>query len=279
LPQGDFGVIHIRWTIRILPILASLVLTLHAQDDCAHKPQVLVLGTYHMANPGRDMYNMQVDDVRTPNRQRELAQLADVLAKYAPTKIAIEADPDDTRVPAAYKEYLAGKHELSQNEIEQIGFRLGKQLGHKELYPIDVSGEFPMERVMDYAKAKDRSPELEKMMSTAGPLVAEQDKYVKSHTVLQSLLYMNSPEAVAEDNNFYIQLAGFGEPGDFAGPDLLTDWYGRNIRIYSNLLKLIGGPTDRVLVIYGTGHLFWLRENVKMSPNLCLRTLSEFAPR
>jgi len=264
--------------VAVFVVFAGVALALPAQDDCAHKPQVMVLGTYHMANPGRDIYNMQVDDVRSPKRQQELVQLAEVLAKYAPTKIAIEADPDGTRIPAAYKDYLAGKHELSQNEIEQIGFRLGKQLGHKELYPIDVEGEFPMERVMDYAKAKDRSPELEKLMGTVGQIVAKEDEYVKAHTVLQSLVYMNSPQSVAEGNNFYIQLASFGQAGDYAGPDLLTDWYGRNIRIYSNMVKLIGGPTERILVIYGAGHLGWLQENVKMSSNLCLRTLSEFAP-
>jgi len=263
--------------VAVSAVVAGAVLALPAQNDCAHKPQVMVLGTYHMANPGRDVYNMQVDDVRTPKRQQELTQLAGVLAKYAPTKIAIEADPDDNRLPVAYKDYLAGKHELSRNEIEQIGFRLGKQLGHKELYPIDVSGEFPMERVMDYAKAKDRSAELEKLLASMGQTVAREDEYVKSHTVLQTLLYMNSAESVAEGNNFYMQLAGFGQDGDYAGPDLLTVWYGRNIRIHSNMLKLISGPSDRILVIYGAGHLGWLQENVKMNSNLCLRTLSEFS--
>ena len=131
-----------------------------SQNTCSGKPQILVLGTYHMSNPGRDVYNIQVDDVRAPKRQQELAQLAYVLAKFQPTKIAIEADPDGKRLPAAYQDYLAGKHELTQNEIEQIGFRLGKQLGHKQLYAVDVDGDFPLQRVIDYAKAYGRSAEL-----------------------------------------------------------------------------------------------------------------------
>lgn len=118
----------------------------------------MVLGTYHMANPGRDVYNMQVDDVRAPKRQQELAELTDVLAKFQPTKIAIEADPESQRIPAAYKDYLAGKHELTQNEIEQIGFRLGGQLGHSQMFPIDVDGEFPMQRVVNYARRRAFPP-------------------------------------------------------------------------------------------------------------------------
>jgi hypothetical protein len=238
----------------------------------------MVLGTYHMANPGRDVYNMQVDDVRAPKRQRELAELTDMLAKFQPTKIAIEADPDNKTLPAAFQEYLAGKHELSRNEIEQIGFRLAKQLGQKQLYPVDVEGECPLQRVMDYAKAKDRSQELEKIMGSIGQSAAEEEAYVKSHTILQSLLYMNSPSSVAAENNFNMQVARFGEEGDYAGPDLMTDWYGRNIRIHSNILKLIASPGDRILVIYGAGHLGWLQENVKMDSNLCLRSLAEFVP-
>lgn len=267
-----------RTVTGIIAILLYSAVGSWPQSACAGKPQVMVLGTYHMANPGRDVYNMQVDDVRTPKRQRELAEFTDVLAKFQPTKIAIEADPDSKTVPAAFQDYLAGKHELSRSEVEQIGFRLAKQLGQKELYPVNVEGEFPIQRVMDYAKAKDRSPELEKMMASIGQTVTEEDAYIKSHTVLDSLLYMNSPSSVAAGNDFYMQMASFGEDGDYAGPDLLTDWYGRNIRIYSNIVKLIASPGDRILVIYGAGHLGWLQENVRMDSHLCLRTLAEFVP-
>lgn len=250
-----------------------------SQSACAGKPQVMVLGTYHMANPGRDVYNMQVDDVRAPKRQQELAEVADVLARFQPTKIAIEADPDNKTVPVAFQDYVAGKHDLSRNEVEQIGFRLAKQLGHKKVYPVDVEGDFPMQRVMDYAKAKDRSPELEKLMASMGQTVTEEDAYIKGHTVLDSLLYMNSPSSVAAGNDFYMQMASFGEDGDYAGPDLLAAWYARNIRIYNNIVKLIAAPGDRVLVLYGAGHLGWLQENAKMDSHLCLRTLAEFVPK
>ncbi len=267
-----------RPIVRIIAILLCSAVASWSQSACAGKPQVMVLGTYHMANPGRDVYNMQADDVRAPKRQWELAELTDVLAKFQPTKIAIEADPDDKTTPAAFQDYLAGKHELSRSEVEQIGFRLAKQLGQKQLYPVNVEGEFPIQRVMDYAKAKDRSQELEKIMSSVGQSVPKEDAYLRSHTVLDFLLYLNSPSSVAAENDFYMQAATFGEDGDYAGPDLLTDWYGRNIRIYGNIRKLIASPGDRILVIYGAGHLGWLQEFVKMDSHLCLRTLAEFVP-
>ena len=120
-----------RRMVPTITILLCSAVGAWSQSACAGKPQVMVLGTYHMANPGRDVYNMQVDDARAPKRQRELAELTDVLARFQPTKIAIEADPDNKTIPAAFQDYLAGKHELSRSEIEQIGFRLAKQLGQK----------------------------------------------------------------------------------------------------------------------------------------------------
>jgi hypothetical protein len=268
-----------RPILRIATILLCSAVAAWSQDSCAGKPQIMVLGTYHMANPGHDIYNMHADDVRSPKRQQELAQLADVLAKYQPTKIAIEADPDRKKVPAAFQEYVAGKHELSQNEIEQIGFRLAKRSGHKQLYLVDVDGDFPIQRVMNYAKAKDRSAELDKIMSSFGQQAAQEDAFLKDHTILEMLVYINSPDNIAAGNTTYMQMTTFGEPGDYAGPDLLAAWYTRNIRIQSNILKLITSPSDRILVVYGSGHLGWLQENVKMDSHVCLRSLPEFVPK
>jgi hypothetical protein len=48
------------------------------------------------------------------------------------------------------------------------------------------------------------------------------------------------------------------------------------IRIYANLLRLADSPKERVLVIFGFGHLGWLQHDIASNPDLRLRTLSEF---
>jgi hypothetical protein len=63
---------------------------------------VLFLGTYHMDNPGRDMMNLQVDDVLAPKRQREIAELVDDLARFRPTKILIEAEYGNPEAQTKY---------------------------------------------------------------------------------------------------------------------------------------------------------------------------------
>jgi hypothetical protein len=239
------------------------------------RAEVLVLGTYHMANPGRDIFNTQADDVLAPKRQAEIAQLVEVLERFRPTKIAIESSPWGNR-PAEYADYLAGKRELTQNEIEQLGFRLAKKLDHKAIYPVDVDGDFPYLRLMNYAKSAGREKEMEALRNETGEMVKAQNAYLASHTILEMLLLMNSDESSREGVAHYYKMAHFGEPGDWAGADLLAEWYKRNIRIFSNIVKLVDSPDERILVIYGAGHLGWLQEAVENDPDLRLRKLSEF---
>ena len=239
------------------------------------RAEVLVLGVYHMANPGRDIFNMQADDVLAAKRQTEIAQLIVVLKKFQPTKIAIEADMYGKR-RQEYLDYLAGKHILSRNENDQIGYRLAKELGHKSIYPVDADGEFPYQRFMNYAKASGRSKEVEALMNEVGVMVKAQNDYLASHTVLETLLHMNADSKVAQDVGFYYRQAHFGEPGDWAGADLVSDWFRRNLRIYSNIVGLVDSANERVLVIYGAGHLGWLRQSFANDPSFRLRKLAEF---
>jgi hypothetical protein len=241
------------------------------------RAEVLVLGVYHMANPGRDVFNMRADDVLAPGRQSEIAELVEVLKRFEPTKIAVEADFGDDGIAKRYGDFLAGTHELSRNEVEQIGFRLAKLLGHEAVHPVDVEGEFPFPRLADYAKAHGRSADLDEVMSEIGGAVKAQDAYLASHTVLETLLYMNADDKVAQDVGFYYRQVRLGEPWNWAGADLVAAWFRRNIRIHSNIVRLAASADERVLVIFGAGHLGWLRHNVASDPALRLRTLAEFA--
>ncbi|MGD9346984.1 MAG: DUF5694 domain-containing protein [Candidatus Aminicenantes bacterium] len=238
--------------------------------------EVLVLGTYHMANPGRDIFNMEADDVLAPKRQAEIRELLDVLSCFRLTKIAIEADSDSPKI-GQYQDYLDGIYELGRNESDQIGFRLAKELRLPKIYGIDADGDFPYLAVQDYAKAHGREKELESLMAQVGKTVQDDNEFLKSHSVLQMLVRINSSEAVRRGLAGYALFAHFGEEYNYPGARLLTEWYKRNMRIYTNLLNIIE-PEDRVLVVFGAGHLGLLRQAVQTDPTLTLRTIEEFAP-
>jgi hypothetical protein len=263
-----------RKVLLLLGILAiSMSSASWAQSDA--RPEILVLGTYHMSNPGRDIYNMQADDVLSPKRQQEIEQLIEVLKKFHPTKIAIEADVGSERVEKEYSDYLAGKYTLTRNETNQISYRLAKELGHHAVYPVDEEGDFPYQRLVNYAKGIGQKEKFDAMAASMGTLVKEQDDFLQSHTVLETFEYMNSDSMSAKGVAFYYGFVPYGEPGDYAGPDLVAAWYQRNIRIYHNIVKLVESPNDRILVIYGAGHLGWLQQDIANDATVKLRKLNE----
>ncbi|MGA3104824.1 MAG: DUF5694 domain-containing protein [Terriglobales bacterium] len=260
---------------RIFLLLAIFSISLSSQAQSPARPEILVLGTYHMSNPGRDLHNMQADDVLSPKRQQEIAQLVEVLKKFRPTKIAIEAEFGSQRIDREYSDYLAGKYALSPNEIDQLGYRLAKELGHHAIYPVDVDGDFPYYRVLNYAKANGLKEKFDAMQASTEARVKEQDVFLKSHTVLETLQYMNSDPVVAKDVASYYEYVPFGDPYEYAGPELLTLWFQRNIRIYCDIVKLIDSPNERILVIYGAGHLGWLRQDISNDATVQLRKLAD----
>ncbi|HWI20062.1 MAG TPA: DUF5694 domain-containing protein [Vicinamibacterales bacterium] len=258
--------------------LTAAVLAGSVRQAPRQRAEVLVLGVYHMNNPGLDVFNMQADDVSAPKRQAEIAVALETLRKFAPTKIAVERMAGDSRIGKDFEDYAKGLRPLTRNETEQLGFRLAKELGHKRVYPVDVPGEFPFGRVANFAKANGRAEEWNALMQDIGRMVKAQDAYLGSHTILETLLHMNSDEKVAEDMGLYFRQGQFGNANDPAGADLVSAWFHRNMRIYSNIVGLIESPAERILVIYGAGHLGWLRQSIAGSPNITLRKLAEFAP-
>jgi hypothetical protein len=246
------------------------------QAQSSARPEVLILGTYHMANPARDIHNVEVDDVLSDSRQREIAELIEVLQRFRPTKVAVEAQVGSRQIGQRYAGYLAGEYPLSRNEIDQIGFQLGRGLGHSSVYPVDEDGDFPFYRVQNYARANGREPQFDSLRAVTAERVEREAAFLRSHTVLETLELMNSDSTVARAvSEYYDTYMPFGEPYEYAGPDLIASWFERNIRIYRNIRALITSPDDRILVVYGAGHLGWLREIADHDSGVELRQLSD----
>lgn len=238
--------------------------------------EILVVGTFHMSNPGRDLANTQADDVLSPQRQAEIAQVIAVLKRFAPTKIAVEAAFYEDAVQSRYADYVAGKVTLNRNEVQQLGFRIAKELGHRTIYSVDADGEFPLLAVEDYAKARGYGVQYDALVAEARDSARAQSAYLKSHSILDVLRNMNAGPRVAWDLGWHYRLAHLGEPWNWPGADLLSSYYRRNMRISTNILKVADTPGDRVLVIYGAGHLGWLRQIFGSDPTVRVRTLEEF---
>ncbi|HEY1878496.1 MAG TPA: DUF5694 domain-containing protein [Caulobacteraceae bacterium] len=229
--------------------------------------EVMIVGGFHMANPGRDLHNLQVDDVLAPRRQAEIAAVTGALARFRPTKVAVEDDAADAA--QRWAKYRAGTLPPSRNEVIQLGFRLARTAGLDTVYGIDVEGDFPFEPVQAWATAHGKSALLDRQGMLVDQRLAVESRILKEKSVGALLRHMNQPALLASDNDFYRTTLFMGEGATQPGADLLTAWYHRNFMICANLLQL-SKPGDRIVVFYGSGHAFLLRQCVAETPGFRL---------
>ena len=263
-------------------LLALLLLTI-VTIVVAQTPssiQVMVLGMYHMGNPGLDLHNVKADDVTKPQRQKELAEVADQLAKFHPTKIALERvskseDFSDDKYAAFKIEDLA----TNRDERYQIGYRLAKLLNHSKVYAIDEDSDtidyFPYGAVEKFAKENGKEKLLKDMGDETEKKMKAFDESQKTKSVKQLLLSMNDPKEINSDQNWYYSLFQIANYGSQPGAELNAYWYMRNAKIFSKL-ALVAKPGDRIVVLFGAGHNFWLRHFSQQTPGFVLVEAGEY---
>lgn len=249
--------------------------------------EVMILGTYHFSNPGRDMYNAEADDMLSPRRQAEIAELLDALAAFEPTIVAVEADPDGP-VNDRYAAWRAGEAELTANERQQIGFRLADRMGLDELALIDVEHEFLAREdliLMLGEQGGQADPHLAGIAAATEALghgfTAELEARQTVHSVGEVLAWMNSDVTLDANSDFYLayRIRRWGAGGSSGGVHTVANWYTRNLLIFENLLKQVEGREgERVLVVYGQGHAPILRHLVEASPLLTFVDPLDYLP-
>ena len=160
-----------------MAMLAVSIAVVWAQSD-SH-PEILVLGTYHMSNPGRDIYNMQADDVLSPKRQQEMAQLIEVLKKFHPTKIAIEAESGSPRVerniPTMSRE--STRCRVTKSIRSDTGWPRSLAIMRSTRSMRRVISRW--QRVVNYAKANGRNEKLDAITAGWGTMVKEEDEFLR----------------------------------------------------------------------------------------------------
>ena len=265
-------------------LLAGIVVALAFATVAAgaRATEVMILGTYHMANPGLDLHNVKADDVLLPKRQKELADITDALRRFKPSKLAVESP---ARYGAAtkverYVEYRGSKLREDRNEIVQIAFRLADALNLPEVWGIDVQGDFPYDAVKRFADLHG-SPypdRLDGLGASIERMLDGLNRVLKTGTIADGLRYMNEPARIDEGNAFYSSMLQFGAGTDQPGVALLNAWQERNNAICARLVQLIK-PDDRVVVVYGSGHAYLLRKCVREMPGYKLVEANDYLPR
>lgn len=252
-------------------------------ETAATEPvEVMIVGSYHFANPGRDAVNIEVDDMLAPVRQREIGVLVDSLALWQPTRVLVEAEAD---APVFALSDFADVDQLlatRRNESVQIGYRLARQLGHDAVYGFDEQpGEdepdyFPMQPMMEFAAANDQSWIVEEILSDVRAQMAELQGDMAEQSVAETLMYHNNGALVEEGHDaLYFTMMQVGNGDVQPGAELNAYWFMRNAKMFAKLM-MIAEPGDRLMVIVGSGHAGWLRDLTRRTPGFQLVELEPY---
>jgi hypothetical protein len=247
-----------------------------AAEPATAPVEVMIVGVYHMSNPGQDVHNVEADDVLTPKRQAEIASLTDALARFRPDKIFVEWPAEV--VAKVFPMYLAGTLPPSRNEVVQLGFRLAQKSGAHGVWGIDVHGDFPYDPVKAYADEHGLSVMLDAQDVASAQHVTKVNRILADGSISAALRYLNDPVNIKSDHTYYRSMLRFGSGTEQPGADLVSSWYRRNLLICANLVQL-GQSGDRIVVFFGSGHSFLLRQCVSETPGLRLVEATSFMSR
>lgn len=273
--------------LKILAAVAALSFPLMAQAQTpASEPiQVMVLGVPHLDNPGRDVNNARIDPVTTPEKQAQLARIAEDLARFRPTAIAIELVAPDpaTMVDVRFPEYRAEWLLSQSDERVQIGYRLADLAGVTRVYAVDEKDRegqptyFPYGAVSAWADANGRAEDLQALNGVAREFLADVERRQRTETLGRLLAEVNAPNFPMSTANagMYYRFLSFGAGDDLPGAELNGRWYTRNAMIFAKLMQ-VAEPGDRIVLMFGAGHAYWLRHFASTTPGYVLVEPTEY---
>lgn len=223
------------------------------------KAKVFILGTFHFAECGEHMMNLNAGDITSAKRQLEIKEVVQKLIEFGPNKIAVESRKEkEQELNDLFKDFCKSGYVednrlvSNSNEIVQLGFRTAHILKHERIYALDYPVNLP-EQVFKYAEEQNRNF-LDEFMNEVKLYSQKESEVFQDNTVGGILRHLNDPKRYTrEHSNLYLRLAQVGAGDTYDGGDMLTEWYRRNLYIFGNLQKA-AEPGDRILVIYGAGH-------------------------
>jgi Family of unknown function (DUF5694) len=244
--------------------------------------EVLTLGTFHFAFHNRDVKKIEKKDqidVLDNQYQKEITSIVDRIARFKPTIIAIEVDPKlQPKVDSLYNCYLNGSYELNREEYQQIGFRLAKKMRLKKLHCVNDWGRNykNIDSLLqnDATALKKFTDYFENNPDTS--LIHYTKDIFKTKGVIAQLKELNNPDNIRKDlGNYLVGTFKYQtQKNENFGVEFTSGWwFNRNLQIFRNIQKIDTTSSDKILVIYGAGHMNLLNIFFNACPEYRLKSV------
>ncbi len=216
--------------------------------------ELMILGTFHFESQADANHLSDAEREKLAARRDEVAQIAEKLAAYRPTKLFVECEKShQAALDQRYRAYRTGGSDPINDEVAQIGFRLAQRSG---IGPIAIDWMERGAATRPYGEIAER---LEQDPALHRELAPYTDFPVDlTRPVLDNLRALNGKEYVDAQKAFYVNLARLGIE-DYFGMGWLIWWYQRNLHIFGNLSAQLQ-EGDRGLLLIGAAHKGILEE-------------------
>ena len=196
--------------------------------------------------------------------------MASVLAEFKPTVVITERD---TQAPEYIDPYYSQFDDkmLSENANErvQVAFRLARKARVSRVYGIDESpseGEpdyYPFLQLQEFAIGTGQEEQLNQVIAELQQRISKFGEETEDDHIALRLYKLNARNEEPDPFNYNLQKFDIGE--NQPGAELQEYWFMRNTKIWSKLMNVLE-PGDRVVVVYGSGHKYWLEHLVRATP-------------
>lgn len=226
-----------------------------------NKIEVLNFATFHLSGSS-DAISSSVN-INNPEVKKQIDKIVNKLVEFKPTIICVEVPVSSSegtnRIYQKYKLDQSNRTNWTE-EINAIAFEVGRLSGVENIYGIDSRLEFNYPKLMEMAK------KTESLKNYINEYVKSIEK-VNDKSVLEKFREYNTDELKAETLNFYNTLAAMHTPGNYEGAEIISDFYKRNLMIYSNFNDIPKSNEDKILIILGGTHSayldFFMRDHPK----------------
>lgn len=241
-------------------------------------PAVFLVGSFHFAYYNFDAHKTSKEnqvDILSPVKQKEMNELLDYLAIFKPTKILVESGRNTGYLVKRFAAWKKGERPLGKDETEQIGFRLMDRFNLDTIYGVndntlegdlyDSKDSLVLRPVLDSIYKDWDFKSNDTISKLYAQFYKSNDALALKMPLLQYFTYSNSDKVLNRGYGAYLN-------GDFTldntrGADALAmHWYSRNLRIYRHIQQVTTSPEDRILIIFGRGHVEILKHLFECSP-------------
>ncbi|WP_026913693.1 DUF5694 domain-containing protein [Christiangramia portivictoriae] len=195
------------------------------------------------------------------------------------TKNSEKAEKTTTKASVAILgmlHFVSKNNTVSQEETDQLAFRLAKDLGHEKLYLAYAPVNFDFESAMEFAIQNDQQQLVDSIIRNARELAQNYDRILAEKSLTAALQYLNTEEAIAKNHFGYLLATQIGNEENSIGTEIVGEWYKANLKIYLKIQKLAISEDDRIMVIYGQGHLRILGQLIEDSRDMELIPIEQF---